>query len=288
MDENQKLLMLVGQLERLPTLPTVCLRANELMTDPNSSATDIGSVIAHDQVIAAKLLGIVNSSFYGFRQRITTVTRAMTMIGFRGLKDLILTLGALPALRLDKSHENFNATAFWSHSVGVATCARSIAMTLQMPNPEEAFTAGLLHDIGKIAEYQFLTEEFMAIQEEAHLKNIPLYEVEKQRNRFSHADVGDLLAKRWRFSESLIECIACHHTPSLAHRHPREVAIIHLADIIARAKLLGDPYDQRVPPLDTGAWETAGLKTNQLNRLMANCDVEFEKSKIFISILKDN
>lgn len=287
MNRDEQIQRIADKVDRLPTLPSVCVRVNELMADPNTSAAEIGAVVAHDQVVAARLLSVVNSSFYGFRQRINSVTRAMTMIGFRGLRDLMLALGALPALRTQSRHKEFDDSSFWSHAVGVAAGARATAVMLRMPNPEEAFTAGLLHDLGKVAEYQFLTEEFMRILEKAHAENEPIHRLEQERLHFNHAHVGELLARRWRFPDSLTEAICHHHHPSRAPRFPREAAVVHLADIIARAKMLGNTYDHRVPPIDLDAWKVLGLQKELLPQLMAQAEVEFEKGKAFIAVIRD-
>lgn len=287
MDRDIQIQSIAERMESLPTLPSVCVRVNDLMANPNTSAAEIGAVVAHDQIVAARLLSVVNSSFYGFRHRINSVTRAMTMIGFRGLRDLMLALGALPALRTHSRHKEFDDTSFWSHAVGVAAGARATALMLRLPNPEEAFTAGLLHDLGKVAQYQFMTDDFMRLIEKAHSENEPIHRLELDRLRFCHADVGQLLARRWNFPDSLVEAITYHHHPGRAPRYAREAAMVHLADIIARAKALGDTYDARVPPVDMEAWKVLGLRKEQLPQLMAQSEIEFEKGKSFMAVIRD-
>jgi len=285
---EQKLSELAEKVQRLPALPTVYNRVTELMNDPKSSAAEIGGVVANDQAIAARLLNIVNSSFYGFKQRINTVTRAMTMIGFRGLKELLLALSVLPAMKDDSTGGPFNGRSFWMHAVGVAAGARAAATLLRIPEPEAVFTVGLLHDIGKLAEYQFMKEEFLVALEAAHRDNRPLHEIEKETLGFTHADVGCLLARKWQFPDNLIEAISYHHTPALATKSPAQTAVVHLADIIARAKIMGDMYDSRVPPLDQRAWELSGLKRNQIAQLMQDTEKEFEKGKAFVAIIRES
>ena len=284
MVETIRLEMLADRVQRLPTLPTIYTRVSVLMADPNSSVAEIGRVVAHDQAIAAKLLNVVNSSFYGFRQQITTVTRAMTMVGFRGLKELMLALAVLPALGSLK-HKEFNDAVFWSHAVGCAACARAAAVILRLPDPEESFTAGLLHDIGKLAEYQFMNEGFIKLLETSHVDNTPMHELEMSALGYTHADVGRLLARKWQFPETLTEAIAWHHQPARAQRGAQQAAVIHVADIISRALMLGDPYDARVPPLDASAWELSGLKQDQISLLMRRTETEYEKGKSFVSII---
>ena len=286
MKNGKKLEELARKVQQLPTLPTVYFRVTELMNDPNSSAAEIGEVVAHDQAIAARLLRVINSSFYGFKERISSVTCAMTMIGFRGLRELILTLTALPILRRGGNDKAFDDRTFWAHAVGCAAGARSAARLLRVGDPEEAFTAGLLHDIGKLAEYWFLKEEFVALLERAHDENEPIFVLERDSFGFTHADLGRMLAEKWQFPDRLVDVISNHHTPAGSTRFPREAAIIHLADIISRAKMLGDTYDGRVPPLDMNAWQVIGLEKNQIEHLMQIVDEEFEKGKAFLSVMR--
>jgi len=277
---------LAGKVNQLPTLPTVYIRVAELMNQPDSSAADVGKVVMHDQAIATKLLRVVNSSFYGFSSRIRTVARAITVIGFRALRDLILTLSALRVLRPWSDGKTFDDRSFWSHGVGCAACARAAATILNLEDPEEAFTAGLLHDIGKLAEYWFLRDDFLNLIWQARDDNRPLYECEQEKLGFTHADVGRLLAEKWRLPPDLIQPMAYHHAPG-ASNFPQVTAIVHIADIVSRAMLLSDDRDTRIPPLSMSAWELSGLKTSQIEQLMRNTEEEFKKGKEFLSIINE-
>lgn len=283
---TERLQELAGKIRQLPTLPTVYIRVAELMRDPETSATDVGKVVAHDQVIAAKLLQIVNSSFYGFRDRITTIPRAITVVGFQGLRDLILTLSALRVVRPWSDGKTFDDRSFWAHGVGCASAARAIASMVRGVDPEEAFTAGLLHDIGKLALYWFLRDEFVDVVWAAQERGEPLYRQENDAMGFNHADLGQLLAVRWRLPDELADAIAFHHTP-VAARHTRIARLIHIADIIAQAMLPGADAKDRIPPLDATAWAQTGLVKDAVETLMAKTADEFEKGKEFLAIVKD-
>ena len=277
---------LAEKVQQLPTLPTVYIRVAERMNYPNSSAADVGEIVAHDQAIAAKLLRVVNSSFYGFKHRISTVSRAITVIGFRGLRDLLLTLSALRVLRPWSDGKTFDDRLFWTHAAGCAASARAAASLLRLEDPEEAFTAGLLHDVGKLAEYWFLRDDFLNVYWEAREKGAPLHDLEKERLGFTHAEVGRLLAERWRLPPPLVEAIASHHAPGESE-FKRDTAIVHLADIISRALLLGGETNERIPPLDMDAWEATGLASEQIDPLMRATEEEFRKGKEFLAIIND-
>jgi len=277
---------LAARIKQLPTLPTVYIRVAELMRAENSSAADIAQVVRNDQVITAKLLRVVNSSFYGFKQHITTISRAITVIGFRGLRDLILTLSAFRLVRPWSAGKTFDDRTFWAHAVGCASCARATATMLGSADPEEAFTAALLHDIGKLAQYWFLRDEFVSLIWKAQEMNEPLFRLERDALGFTHADLGRLLAERWKLPDSLVDSIAYHHAPAASHFR-RKTAIVHFADIVSRAMLLGGEDRERVPPLDATAWQETGLKKDRIEPLMRATAEEFEKGREFLAIVGD-
>jgi len=284
-DAVTRLNNLAEQVHQIPTLPAVYNRAIGLLNDPYSSASQIGNVLSHDQAIAARLLRIVNSSFYGFRYRISNVTHAITMIGFRGVEDLILTLSVFPTLQLGAGESAQDERSFWFHSVSCAACARAAIRMLRFAGGEEAFTVGLLHDIGKVALLRFSRNEFLEVMRVARERNEPIHKVEKELLGFTHADVGKILAERWQFPRNLVEVIAYHHTPKKAKHFRRYVCAIHVADILSRVAV-ADQSNDRVPQLDMDAWDETGLQPCQIEALMKAGSEEFNKARAFLSILE--
>ena len=282
----ERLRELAGKVRQLPTLPTVYIRVVELMRDPRTSVDDLAKVVVNDQVIGVKLLQVLNSSFYGLRQRITTLPRAITIIGFRGLRDLILTLSALRVVRPWSAGRSFDDRTFWSHAVGCAACARVVAASSGAADPEQAFTAALLHDLGKLALYWFMRDEFVAAAWKAQDANQPLHEVETREFEFNHADVGNLLATRWKLPDEVTEPISFHHTPGAA-RHKEITATVHAADVLSHALALGGNKNERVPPLDNAAWESLNIEVASIGPLMRQSVKEYEKAKEFLTILNN-
>ena len=286
MSEKPSLSALANRVKRLPTLPTVYAHVTEMMDNPNSSVADVGEVVSRDQTIAAKLLCVVNSAFYGLSQKVTTVTRAMTVVGFRALKNLILTVTVMPVLKQTGGHNGNDQRAFWTHAITCAAAARALARVLQLPEPEEMFTAGLLHDIGKIAEYWYFKDDYIRLVDLAAERRVPLFKIEREELGFTHAQVGRLLAERWRFPARLVQAIGSHHSPSSASAFQQETGLIHLADILARATLPDATADSRVPPLDTASWQDTGLEVQQLETCMAFLEEELERGKAFLAIVQ--
>ncbi len=162
----------ISRVEDLPTLPRTVLRITELVNDPKSSARDLARIITDDQVLAARLLKLVNSSFYGFPQRISTITGAIVLLGFDAIRNLLLTTSVFDIFSNRKNISLIRQEQFWDHSLGCAVAAKVIGKHLRYDKVEELFVAGLLHDIGKIVEMIFLSQAFKDINRLVGDKNI--------------------------------------------------------------------------------------------------------------------
>ena len=277
--------MLAERIHELPTLPAVYHRVRELMDGGSSSAMQLGDVISYDPAITGRLLKLVNSSYYGFRQRINSVAHAIALIGFRGVENLILTLSVFPALKGGKDDFSEEARGFWLHSVGVAAAMRALAEILRFASREDAFTFGLLHDIGKVAMCRVMRDELVASIETARERNEPLHVVEREILGLDHTDVGRLLAEKWSFADDMAEVIGCHHNPMEARQYPGHACAIHLADIIGRVAA-SDGSDERIPTVDMIAWKETGLSVSQIETLMYATAREFGKAKAFVTLLE--
>ena len=149
-----------SRIREIPTLPMIANRVLVLLNNPKSSASDLEKVIKHDQALAARVLKIVNSAYYGFPRRITTVGQGIVILGYQAIKDLVLSVSIAELFRVREKGKIFDRTALWEHSVGVAVGAQLLARRASLPMEDEAFIAGLLHDIGVVILDQCLTTEF--------------------------------------------------------------------------------------------------------------------------------
>ncbi|MFO7603388.1 MAG: HDOD domain-containing protein [Gammaproteobacteria bacterium] len=249
----------------LLSLPETALRINHMISDPRSTAADIGDVISQDPALTARLLRVVNSAFYGFPSQIDTISMAITVLGTRQLRDLVMTTSVInrfrdiPAAVVDMEH-------FWCHSLATAIAAKNFANHIKIGSSERLFVAGLLHDIGKLVMYITLPDPSRQVVEIADEPQVDSNHVERAVFGFSHAEVGAELLRQWKLPESLIEAVAFHHQPLLAEAYPQETAIVHLANVIANniQPAISTDDDSIAEPL---AWETLGLQATLLERL---------------------
>lgn len=260
---------------RLSSLPEVYFRINDVMNDPNSSFGDIANVISSDVSLSARLMKIVNSAFYGFPEKIETITHAVAIVGTRQLHDLALSTTILSSFKgVPEKHINMNS--FWRHSITCAIAARLIAIHNREPNPERLFLAGILHDIGRLILLENLPDEAGKIMERFAKEDKLLHQLERDTLGFDHADIGAALMKTWNLPESLMEIIAFHHDPLGASNFAYEASIIHLADILAKSMQAGSSGDLSIPPLEPDAWTKVRLKETFLPHLWSHVESQYD------------
>ena len=270
---------IVSHVRDLPTLPRTVLKITALVNDPQASAKSLASVITDDQVLTARLLRLVNSSFYGFPQRIATVTNAIVLLGFDAIRNLLLTTSIFGVFSKRSQVDNKQLEKYWDHALGCAVGAKLIGNYVKYENEEELFVAGLLHDIGKIVEILFIPEDFENVKEYAQSHKILMINAEEKMLGFTHSDIGEQLAQRWNLPDKLSTIIAFHHNPVEAKLFLKETAIIHFADILCRSLDLGSGGDNNIPKLNETAWNILNIKETDIRIIMEKMEIEFQTMK---------
>lgn len=284
MSNHEQLEKLIDRLGELPTLPVVIQKINALLSNPRTTATEVGQAIATDQAIAAKIIRLVNSALYGFPGRISTITHAIVILGFSTVKNVILTTAILSRFDLKKTVKDFDMAGLWKHSVATGSIARLIAQEIGFKGKEEAFVGGLLHDLGKVAHALYLPDSFVSVVQHAHEKQILFYDSERDLHGTTHADIGAWVAEKWNLPNDLTAVISLHHNPTKAGNHALLVSIIHLADILARGLQIGNAGDATIPIVDLDAWAMLDLSEAQLLRILEQSHDEIERASIFLTV----
>ncbi len=258
----------IENIRELPTLPFIYSKLSKVISDGGSSAKDVGEIVAEDQALAGKMLRIVNSAFYGFPKKISSVSQSITIIGFNALKNMVLSTSVIDLLKNGEGN-GCNMTEFWKHSLRCAVGARSIGKAIRYPNVEELFVAGLLHDIGKFVAHQYFAEEFRTALKFGQEKHIPLHKAENTLLGYDHSIIGHYLLKQWKLAPMILNVVRLHHTPKTNSDHVMEVSIIHIANTLARAISLIKNEDEAVYRASDEAWQQLNLPYSYLNHLMS-------------------
>lgn len=241
----------------LPSLPAIVLRLTEAIDNPRCTATHIADIISKDANLSVRLLKLVNSSFYNFPTEITSIARAVAIIGSRQLS--MLALGTMVVSTFNKIPGDFiNMASFWKHNIACGIVARILSSYKRNTNTENYFLAGLLHDIGRLVIFQSFPHHAVEILDRASRKPQMLRHLEKEILGFDHAELGGMLIKKWNLSNLFETACRYHHTPGDA-QDPAMASVIHLADLITTAMYFGNSGESYVPPLETRAWEEIGL-----------------------------
>lgn len=265
----------VRNIDDLPTLPRTVLKITERINNPKSSARDLANVITDDQVLTARLLKLVNSSFYGFPHRITTVTGAIVLLGFDAIRNLLLSTSVFELFTGRKKDLQTQREALWDHSLGTAVTAKAIGRRIGSDRIEEIFVCGLLHDIGKIVQMLYMQEHYHELIGAAHDSGIPFIQAEERWAAWTHADVGKLLATRWNLPPVVVETIKNHHHPLSDNQFPIESGVVHAADMISHALCFGKEHREKVPALCLKTWDRLGLPLQDIEPIMCEAETDF-------------
>jgi HD-like signal output (HDOD) protein len=221
-------------LVNLPPMPQIILKARDILSDPNSSPKELAKVIETDQAIVAKVLTLANSAYYGVSGMVSSIQHASVLLGQKTLGQMI-TISASSAL-LNKKLQGYGITPdeMWRHSLACAFAAKRIAEMRWADLLEDAFTAGLLHDAGKIILDPYIVKNQDEFAQLDRHHQMPLFEAEKVIIGFDHAEIMSRACRLWRFPEVQVAAIRNHHQPSCSKDHAL-ACTIHLADVLAKS-----------------------------------------------------
>ena len=267
---------LVSRLDNLISLPDAYYRVETLIADPYATVNEISAALGGDPAMASRVLGVVNSAFYGFPSRIDSIPMAITILGSRSLRDLMLGMAVSRAFR-GINTDLVDVERFWEHSIYCGLMARALGRESGRRETERLFLAGLFHDLGKLVIYQVAPREAEAVLQHYGAQDKPLQEVERQHLGCDHAQVGRELLQRWNLPTLLQEAVGCHHEPDTAREYPESVALVHVANVLAgrvepgERVHAGDQRDQAIHPA-TSDHMPADEQT--LERLRLTVDLE--------------
>ncbi len=286
LERQEKLKRVMDKVTGLPTMPQMFDALNKLLLNPRTSAKEVARVIASDPPVAAKVLKVVNSPFYGFPNRITTITHAIVILGFNTVKSIVLSSSIFDLFKKD-SPDGFDRLGYWKHSIGCGAASRVIGRIVGIQQTEELFIAGLFHDMGKLVLEQYAKDDFARIRGIVESEKCLVYKAEERVLGVTHAEIGGWLFEKWNLAKGLIETTKFHHNPALANVNQKGTAIVHLADVVIRALRFGSGGDSKIPVISDTAWKLLNLRELDFDRVLGEVREEVEKATVFLDFMKN-
>jgi len=217
-------------IQNLPTLPIIAVRLLELLKSENSSIREITEIMSIDPAIAATVLKVANSVLYALPQKVDSLRRAFVVLGTNEIANIVLSISFARAFPWTKNSVYFDRKKFWEHSIVTGYITRLLAKELGLKTHGEEYTAGLIHDIGKLIMDQYFHREFVEALNISAKKRIPNYIAEKMIMGTTHMQLGGMLADKWKLPENLKQAILHHHKPEFADSDMDLCALVCLGD----------------------------------------------------------
>lgn len=261
------------ELSRLPSLSAVRTELLRCLTQDDVDLPKVIRLVATDPVIAAKVLRIANSSFFGLPSQVDSLLQAVTLLGFSGLQSVALASAVMDTFKSDPETAWFDHHEFWCHSIATAACAELLADRMGV-NGSLAFTAGLLHDLGRLAMVTCYPQACRVAFDHRLSHQLPWREAELHALGFDHCQAGGLLAEHWHLPLSIGQSMALHH--DARHAATGTLAqLVHVADALAHALDLTGSAHEMEPQLHADTWNAFGIEWNDSSALFAAIEVRY-------------
>lgn len=273
----------VSRSENLPVLPQIASSVIRLADDPDSSSRDMEKMIERDSAIAAKVLRVANSSYYGLSQ-VASISRAISILGINSVRSLVVGIAYQQIIGSRQLSLRFSKLDFWRHSVAVATAAKILGKLKAPAISEELYTAALMHDVGLLVMDRFATSELDQAIECALEKGIRLHEAEQLLFEFDHAQVGALLADKWGLSPKMTSAIRYHHAPLEDTENLDFTPFIAAADTLAYQCGYISTYGPSEREIEPEVLELIGIPAEQLDPIRNVITIEVEKAQEALQI----
>jgi len=263
---------IVRHLQDLPSLPAVVMELLSAIDQDDVDISVLAKKVSHDQALTAKTLRLANSSLFGLQVKVTTITQAITYLGFQTTRNLI-TAAAVTGCFAQGQCPGFDDRAFWCHSIAAAACSKVIARRVRF-NQDYAFTAGLLHDIGRLVLVSSYPALYQQVMQYRRAHDCQMQDAELAVMGVDHVVAGVALAEHWNFSDTMKMAIAYHHDPA-APGAGLLATIVHVANAVVHALDVAHEDDDLVPAVSPAAWTALGLNEEAWLHVFRETELQF-------------
>jgi HD-like signal output (HDOD) protein len=274
-------------IDDMPSLPTSVSKVLEICNNPQTRPADLNQVISLDPVLVGRVLKLLNSAYYGLSQQVTSLVRAIIMLGINTVKNLALSAAVLGGLQTDKKTSGLEMEGFWRHSLCTGVAAKLLAKKrgIDPKLAEEYFTAGLLHDIGKIPLNAVLSSDYMIAVMAAHRERTTLYSAENRILGINHCAAGQLVTEAWKLEGPVAAAIVHHHNSAGYEGEYADVLYsVAAANYFAVEKEIGFSGNRCPERPDPKIWQALNITEQIFDEIEKSVNGEIEKAKVFLKI----
>jgi len=274
-------------IKTMPSLPTSVTKVLEICNNPNTSPADLNQVISLDPVLVGRVLKLINSAYYGLGQPVTNLARAIIMLGINTVKNLALSTAVMGHLPSKNKAPGLNMEGFWRHSLGVGVSAKLLAKKrgIDPKLTEEYFTAGLLHDLGKIPLNAVLSNEYMLTISAGDKERKSLFRAEENILGLNHCAAGAMIKAAWKLDGAVGDVIVQHHDcEEYQGSHKDVLYSIVASNWFVSFSGLGFSGDRHPEKPQGKVWETLGISMEIFDAIEKVVNAEIEKAEIFLKI----
>ena len=287
MSSEEKIIKIRNYISKMPPLPVTVTKILDVCNNPKTSPVDLNKIISLDPVLMARVLKLINSAYYGLSQQVTSLVRAIIMLGINTVKNLALSTAVLGTIGKNENASSLNMDGFWRHSLCTGVTAKMIAKKRNVDPKyiEEYFISGLLHDIGKIPLNNRLPEEYVLAMSTSDTEQLPLYKSEEDIIGINHADVGKLLVENWKLGPDILDTVAHHHSvEDYKGPHIDMLYAVAAANFFANSTDMGFSGDRYPEKLPYRIFEYLGIDWEFFDSIEEDVKKEIERARIFLQV----
>ncbi len=278
----------IREVSHIATLPEITVKIIELVENPTSTAQDLHNIISNDPALCSRILKVVNSSFYGLPGQIGSINRAIVLLGLNAVKNIAISASLAKLFRGGELCSRFSARDLWQHSIATATSAKLLADELNIGIPDEAFLAGLIHDIGLMVEMQVDREKLVEVINALEIdpEGAPANDMMALETKIfgaNHQQFGKALCEKWKFPSVFANVTGFHHNPLDLGEGSRTMAcLIYVADRVAGAMEGGYRLDLTDIDFDADVLDALGIDEDKIERVMHKLDDAIEETALML------
>ncbi len=287
MKQNKLNAKIESYIREIPSLPVSAKKVMEICNNPSASPSDLNKVISLDPVLTGRLLQLINSAYYGLNNRVTSLIKAITMLGINTVKNLTLSTAILGTLPKNRKLHGLDMEGFWRHCLCVGVTSKLIAIKqgVDLRNQQEYFTAGLLHDIGKVPLNAVLSIDYMNTVSSADNEHKTLITAEDESFGINHCFSGELITQLWKLESPVSDVIIWHHnTDKYYGQYLHILYDVMAADYFSIIYDVGFSGNKNPVKPDNEIWKIIGLNENFFEDIKEKVFKEIEKAKIFLKV----